>query len=55
MAKNKYKQQFMAMPIEKHDTAAWANIESTKRESEVTIPNDIQVRNAKEYVDTNEK
>lgn len=45
----------MAMPVEKHDTAAWANIEETKPVSNVTIPNEIQVRNAKEHVDTNEK
>lgn len=55
MAKNRYKEKQIAMPIEKHDTAAWANIEETKPVSNVTIPNEIQVRNAKEHVDTNEK
>lgn len=55
MSKNKSKEQFMARPIEKHNTAAWANIGSTKPLSNVTIPDEIQVRNAKEFVDTNQK
>lgn len=55
MADNKFKERFMGMPIEKHDTAAWANIQETKPVSNVTIPSEIQVRNAKEHVDTNEK
>jgi len=55
MAKNRYKEHHMGIPIEQHDTAAWANIESTKPASNVTIPSEIQVRNAKEYVDTNQK
>jgi hypothetical protein len=42
-------------PIEKHDTAAWANIETVKSDSCVTIPSDTQVRNSKEHVDSNEK
>jgi len=55
LAENKKKQKFMAIPIEKHDTAAWANIEATKQASNVTVPSEVQVRNAKEHVDTNEK
>lgn len=55
MAKNKYKEKHMAMPIEKHDTAAWANIEQKKPESGVTEPSEFQVRNAKDYVDANQK
>ncbi|MCX7709393.1 MAG: DUF3787 domain-containing protein [Clostridia bacterium] len=55
MANNRFKEKHMGVPIEKHDTAAWANIESIKHASNVTIPSEIQVRNAKEYVDTNEK
>lgn len=54
MIKNKRK-SFSMEPIEKHDTAAWANIYKTKPISGVTIPSEIDVRNAKEYVDTNEK
>lgn len=55
MAKNRTKESFMAIPIEKHDTAVWANIEATKPVSKVTIPSDIQVRNNKEWVDSNQK
>lgn len=55
MGKNKSKERSMAMPVEKNDTAAWANISKTKPVSKVTIPDEKQVRNAKEYVDTNQK
>jgi hypothetical protein len=55
MAENKFKEKNMAIPIENHNTAAWSNIEKTKPVSNVTIPSEVQVRNAKEYVDTNEK
>ena len=55
MAENKDKEKHMATPIEKHDTAAWANIQKTKRVSKVTMPGETQVRNAKEHVDSNEK
>lgn len=55
MSENKKKERFLAMPIEKHTTAAWANIEQMKPASNVTIPSEIEVRNAKEWVDSNEK
>lgn len=42
-------------PVEKHDTAAWANIEEVKDISHVSIPNQSEVRNAKDWVDSNEK
>lgn len=45
----------MSRPVEQHTTAAWANIEKTKEVSNVTIPSDVEVGNAKEYVDTNQK
>lgn len=51
----KKKGQNPRMPVEKHDTAAWANIEKKKTHSKVTMPSDYQVINAKEYVDENEK
>lgn len=51
----KKKDQNPCIPVEKHDTAAWANIENMKSHSKVTIPSDYQVINAKEYVDENEK
>lgn len=50
-----YKEKFSFMPIEKHETAAWANIEETKPLSNVSIPNEAEVINAKEYVDENQK
>lgn len=45
----------MEIPTENHDTAAWANQENLKAVSKVNIPNEDQVRNAKEYVDSNQK
>lgn len=42
-------------PIENQKTAAWANIDKTKRLSAVAIPNKYQVEFAKEYVDENQK
>ena len=55
MADNRFKEKHMAKPIEKHDTAAWANIESVKQVSKVSMPSIEQVDNAKEHVDSNEK
>lgn len=55
MAENRFKEKFMGKPIEKHDTAAWANIESIKKVSKVTMPSELQVDDSKEYVDSNEK
>lgn len=55
MVKNKSKQRCPTMPVEEHKTAAWANIESLKPVSNVSIPSEAEVKNAKEYVDTNEK
>ena len=51
----KKKGKNLRMPVEKHDTAAWANIEKKKSHSQVTVPSEFQVINAKEYVDENEK
>lgn len=55
MGKDKVKDSFMEVPIEKHETAAWANIHKTKPVSRVTVPSERSVKNAKEYVDGNEK
>lgn len=55
MSKNKFKEKNMDMPIENHKTAAWANIEDLKSVSRVPIPNETEVKNAKEWVDTNQK
>ncbi len=55
MGADKFKEKHMGVPIEKHDTAAWASIEKTKPVSKVTIPDEGQVDNARDYVDTNQK
>lgn len=54
MAENKSKEKFLANPIERHDTAAWrGHIEKVKPESNVAIPDEESVENAKKWVDTN--
>ncbi|TGE32204.1 DUF3787 domain-containing protein [Desulfosporosinus sp. Sb-LF] len=54
MTENTSKEKFLANPIERHDTAAWrGHIESTKPQSNVPIPSEESVQNAKEWVDTN--
>lgn len=55
MEKNIYKEKNMDTPIENHETAAWANIEKTKNVSRVPIPNEFEVKNAKDWVDENQK
>lgn len=55
MAKNKYKEKHMAKPVENHETAAWANQSSFKAVSRVNLPDEEQIKNAKEHVDTNQK
>ena len=55
MAKNKYKEKFMAKPIENHDMAAWANQSNFKAVSRVNLPDEEQIENAKEHVDNNQK
>lgn len=54
MTQNKKKQRFMALPVEKHETAAWINsAKAVKPLSKVVIPNESDVQNAKEWVDAN--
>lgn len=53
--KNNKSRSNIQTPIEKHDTAAWANIEKLEPHSNVSIPSESQVINAKRYVDTNQK
>ncbi|HHZ12790.1 MAG: CDIF630_02480 family spore surface protein [Caldicoprobacterales bacterium] len=55
MPKGRYKIKNGLVPIENHCTAAWADAESIKADSKVNLPNETQIRNAKEYVDTNQK
>lgn len=45
-----------AIPVEKHDTASWiSSIEDLKPISNVAIPAELEVHNAKEWVDSNKK
>lgn len=55
MKNHHYKEKFMAMPIENHETAAWANFEGSKPLTNVNLPDESEVMNAKEYVDENQK
>jgi hypothetical protein len=53
---NRYKEKSMRTPIENHQTAAWtSHIVKNKEEGNVQIPSDDSVRNAKDYVDANQK
>lgn len=52
MTENKKKQRFMALPVEKHENAAWINsTKAVKPLSKVIIPHEYDVQNAKEWVD----
>jgi len=55
MSDQNAKESFMPKSIEQHTTAAWANIEKVKEVSNVAIPNELEVGNAKDWVDTNQK
>lgn len=52
---NKFKLRMMEKPIENHQTAAWANIESLQGEARVFNPSYLGAEQAKEYVDENQK
>lgn len=55
MANKKTKDSFMAIPVENHKTAAWIeNWNKVKPDSQVVIPTEYDVRNAKEWVDSNQ-
>lgn len=53
--KNRYKEKNMSKQTEHHDTAAWANISDMKEVSNVSVPDEENVMEAKEYVDSNQK
>jgi hypothetical protein len=53
--KRKVSKTNIAMPVEKHNTAAWAGEEKKKPVSRVIVPDELSVEFAKEYVDANEK
>lgn len=52
---NHFKQMMNEMPVENHETAAWANIEELKGTGRVFNPNYLGAEQAKEYVDENQK
>lgn len=53
---NRYKEKSMKTPIENHQTAAWtSHVIENKPESNVQIPCRESVRDAKDYVDANQK
>ncbi len=43
------------LPIENHETAAWANIKKTKPVSNVPIGDIVDIDNAKNWVEENQK
>ncbi len=52
---SKKKDRFMALPVENHQTAAWIeNWKKVKPGSNVVIPTEEAVQNAKDWVDTNQ-
>lgn len=55
MAENRKKEIYQQKPIERHDTASWADAQKKKQVSKVLIPRENGVINAKEYVDQNQK
>ncbi|HWQ40971.1 MAG TPA: DUF3787 domain-containing protein [Desulfosporosinus sp.] len=55
MSDDNHTEHQMQRPIEQHTTAAWANIEKLKKVSNVAIPSEVEVGNAKEWVDSNQK
>lgn len=57
MTNNKRTKKNTTVPpsIESHETAAWANRETILPGSNVRIPNHTEVRNAKDWVDANQK
>lgn len=55
MTDNKIKDKDMKQPVERHDTAAWNDAQGIQPVSNVIIPKEFEVMNAKEWVDTNQK
>ncbi len=55
MSDNRNKEKFLQKPIEKHDTASWADVQRIKPISRVLVPKEEGVIDSKEYVDMNQK
>lgn len=52
---NRYKEFHMETPVENQATAAWASMDRLDEESGVNYPDELQVINAKEFVEENQK
>lgn len=55
MPTNQKEMEKKSEPIEKQDTAAWQTTNKYKRVTKVLIPDDVDTKSAKDYVDTNQK
>lgn len=55
MDKKKFKQKTFRKPVEQFTNAPLANINKTAPISNVVIPSKTNVKNAKEWVDSNQK
>jgi Domain of unknown function (DUF3787) len=55
MAENRYKEQHMDTPIENYATAPIFNRERLQPRTKVNLPNEMETRNAKDWVDANQK
>lgn len=55
MSNKKKEEKMLLTPVENHETAAWANIKKTKSQSQVSVPSDLDMEFAKEWVDKNQK
>jgi hypothetical protein len=55
MAENRYKEKHMAVPIENYATAPLSNRERLQPRTGVNLPNESELRNAKDWVDANQK
>lgn len=50
-----YKNRHIRTPVENQCTAAWADANKRKIDSNVNLPDEFQIINAKEDVDENQK
>ena len=55
MTDYQYKDKHLRTPVENNCTAAWADANERKSDSNVNLPDEFQIMNAKEHVDENQK
>ncbi|AYD40750.1 DUF3787 domain-containing protein [Clostridium fermenticellae] len=55
MKEDNIRNNFKKKPIEKHDTAPLGDVYKQEPDSKVSIPSELDVENAKDFVDSNEK